>query len=222
VYTSSCGVWANSVLHPLTETDPRTNAYDNDYDLSKCLAEKSVREYCHKGLFTVIVNPPRVYGPGISRHSNAVNRFLSYLINSRIAFVPSAYDVQANYAFIDDVVNGHLLAMDKGLGGERYILGGENASYRRLLQLVKASTHVKNIFLPLPNVLATLFSWVEIMRAKICAHEPVLVPGVLRRFATSKTFDCNKAIRQLGYTITPLEKGIAITVDYLKNSYGKS
>ena len=222
VYTSTCGVWANSMLHPLTETDPRTNSYDNDYDLSKCLAEKSVREYCHKGLFTVIVNPPRVYGPGISTHSNAVNRFLSYLINSRIAFIPSANEVQANYAFIDDVVNGHLLAMEKGLGGERYILGGENASYRRLIQLVKASSQLKNVLLPLPNVLARLFSCIELIRAKISTHDPVIVPGVLRRLAISKTFDCNKAIRQLGYTITPLEKGIAITVDFLKNSYGNS
>src|SRR6476620_9814171 len=102
VYTSSCGVWASSIVHPLTETDPRTNAFNNDYDLSKFLAEKLVKEYSYKGLYTVIVNPPRVYGPGLIRHSNAVNRFLHYLVKNKIVFLPANKNAESNYAFIDD------------------------------------------------------------------------------------------------------------------------
>jgi dihydroflavonol-4-reductase/farnesol dehydrogenase len=202
--------------NPLTETDPRTAAFDNDYDLSKCLAEKLVKEYSYKGLFTVIVNPSRVYGPGIYRHSNGVNRFLLHLLRNKIAFVPANLDTEANYAFIDDVVNGHLLAMEHGLGGERYILGGENASYKRIIGFIKKSTSSKNIFLRLPETFLTAFSWIELMRGKINGHDPLIIPKIVKRFSLAKTFDCSKAIRQLGYTITPLEVGLQITLDHFK------
>lgn len=45
VYTSSCGVWGPCDDHLLIENDPRTESFDNDYDLSKYLAERSVKEY---------------------------------------------------------------------------------------------------------------------------------------------------------------------------------
>jgi len=106
VYTSSCGVWSPASNHLYTENDPRIGAFDNDYDLSKYLAEKAVREYGQKGLFTVIVNPPRVYGPGLERSSSAVNRFIHLLLAGRVSVLPWSLDTKANYTFIDDVVQG--------------------------------------------------------------------------------------------------------------------
>jgi nucleoside-diphosphate-sugar epimerase len=220
VYTSSCGVWGSSILHPLTETDPRTNAFNNDYDLSKFLAEKLVKEYSYKGLYTVIVNPPRVYGPGLMRHSNAVNRFLHYLVKNKIVFLPANKNSESNYAFIDDVVNGHILAMEKGLGGERYILGGENVSYEKLVHLAQQVGNFKNVLVRLPRFIAKAFSWIELLRSRMTAHDPILVPSAVERMFASKTLDSSKAIKQLGYTITPLEEGIRISIEYL-NAYEK-
>jgi len=215
VYTSSCGVCGSSILPPLTETDPRTNAFNNDYDLSKFLAEKLVKEYSYKGLYTVIVNPPRVYGPGLIRHSNAVNRFLHYLVKNKIVFLPANKNAESNYAFIDDVVNGHILAMEKGLGGERYILGGENVSYEKLVHLAQQVGNFKNVLVRLPRFIAKVFSWIEILRSRMTTHDPILVPSAVERMFAAKTLDSSKAIKQLGYSITPLEKGIYITIEYL-------
>lgn len=217
VYTSTCGVWSGSNDHLLIESDPRTGAFDNDYDLSKYLAEKLVREYCSKGLFTVIVNPPRVYGPGLLRHSSGVNRFIRHLMRKRIATLPWRMEAKANYAFIDDVVNGHILAMENGLGGEKYILGGENVSYKRFADTVKEMAGVKNFQVRVPPFLLKVFAQVELIRGKLNGHEPSITPNVAKRFELDKIFDCNKAIRQLGYSITPFEKGMKITIDYLKN-----
>ena len=219
VYTSTCGVWSACNDHLLIEDDPRTGAFDNDYDLSKYLAEKAVKEYCSKGLFTVIVNPPRVYGPGLVRHSSGVNRFILRLLESRISMLPWRLDTKANYAFIDDVVDGHILAMEKGLGGERYILGGENVSYRRFVDTVRGLSQNKNLQLRIPPFVLSAISHVELVRGKLNGHEPFITPDVARRFQQDKMFDCSKAMRQLNYCITPFEKGIKLTIDHLKNTH---
>lgn len=220
VYTSSCAVWAPCNGYLYTENDPNISSFNNDYDLSKFLAEKTVREYSYKGLFTVIVNPPRVYGPGQHRLSNAVNRFICFLLNKRIAPLPWRLETKANYAFIDDVVKGHIMAMEKGLGGERYILGGENISYKKFIEVVKQITRVKNILLRTPDSFVKTYSWIELMRGKLNGHEPLLTPQMVKRFNLDKMMDSSKAIRQLGYAITPFEKGMQITIDHLKkNNY---
>jgi len=217
VFTSTCGVWGPSKDHLLIESDPRTTSFDNDYDLSKYLAEKSVKEYCSKGLFTVIVNPPRVYGPGLPRQSSGVNRLILHLINKKISTMPWHLEVRANYAFIDDVVNGHILAMENGLGGERYILGGENISYKRFMETVKGVAKTKNICIRVPPFLLKAFSQVELARGRLNGHEPLITPNITKRMQLDKIFDCSKAIRQLGYQITPFEEGMKITIDDLKN-----
>jgi nucleoside-diphosphate-sugar epimerase len=216
VYTSSCAVWAPCNGYLYTENDPNISSFNNDYDLSKFLAEKLVREYSYKGLFTVIVNPPRVYGPGQYRFSNAVNRFICWLLNKKITPVPWHLETKANYAFIDDIVKGHIMAMEKGLGGERYILGGENISYRKFIDTVKKISGVKNIFIRTPSLFTKTYGWLELMRGKLNGHEPLLTPQMIERFTIDKMMDSSKAIKQLGYSITPFEEGMNITIDYLK------
>lgn len=218
VYTSSCGVWGPDEHHIYSENDPRITSFDSDYDLSKYLAEKLVREYCYKGLFTVIVNPPRVYGPGLERYSNAINRFIKQILNKKMVPLPWNLNTKANYSFIDDVINGHILAMEKGLGGERYILGGENISYRKLIQTIIAYSQYKPVFIRIPSAIIQAWAWLELGLAKFSNYNPIFTPKLARRIQASKMFDSSKAIRQLGYTITPFEKGIQTTIDHLKTN----
>jgi len=217
VYTSSCGVWSASKNHLYTENDPRIASFDNDYDLSKHLAERLVKDYCKKGLFAVIVNPPRIYGPGLNRSSSGVNRFVHLLMKNRLILVPWFLDSKANYSFIDDVVRGHLLAMEKGSSCERYILGGENVSYRRFIEIFKKISGTRKMVIRVPSWLLRSWGFIEMMRGKFSDHDPVLTPGMVRRFNLDKMFDCSKAIKQLGYVITPFELGLQRTIDHLKN-----
>lgn len=217
VYTSSCGVWGPDEQHVFTENDPRITSFDSDYDLSKYLAEKLVREYCFKGLFTVIVNPPRVFGPGLDRYSNAVNRFIKQVLDKRIVPLPWNLDTKATYAFIDDVIKGHILAMEKGLGGERYIMGGENISYKKLIQTICALSGVKPVFIRIPSAIFQSWAWIELAMTKLSRYEPTFTPKLAKRFQLSKMFDCSKAIRQLGYKITSFDEGMQTTIDHLKS-----
>ena len=220
VHTSTCGVWTPCNGYIYNENDPNISSFNNDYDLSKFLAEKTVKEYSLKGLFTVIVNPPRIYGPGQHRYSNGVSRFICQLLNNKISPLPWRLEAKGNYAFIDDVVNGHIQAMEKGLNGERYILGGENISYKEFIEIVKRITGVKNLFPRIHPFISCAWAWIELMRGKFCSHDPMITPHMVKRFEIDKLFDSSKAIRHLGYSITPVEEGIRITIDYLKkNNY---
>ena len=135
----------------------------------------------------------------------------------RLAFVPSCDNVVANYAFVDDVVTGHFLAMEKGLGGEKYILGGENLSYRSFFQTIKQHTDKKIRLIRIPKLLLKIWSLFYMSICILLKKETHISPKVVNRLAQNRALSCDKAIRQLGYSITPFSEGIQKTIHHLKN-----
>ena len=217
VFTSSGAVIGPSGKYPMSENDPRIAAFENDYEISKHWAEELVKEYCRRGLFAIIVVAPRVYGPGHECNGNTMNVLLKNILSLRLAFVPSYDNVVANYAFVDDVVTGHFLAMDKGLGGEKYILGGENLSYRSFFQLIKQNTGKKIGLIRIPKLLLKIFSFFYMSICALAGKETHISPKVVDRLAQDRALSSDKAIRQLGYSITPFSIGIHKTILHLKN-----
>ncbi len=214
VYTSSAAVFGPSFNSLICEKDPRMISFRSDYDLSKQLAEYQVKEYAQKGLFSVIVNPTRVYGPGLLSHSNAFCRMLLDGMKGKFVFIPGGKSVISNYAFIDDVVEGHIKAMQWGISGERYILGGENIAYEEVLRILK--NEVKRIrLIPLSLNAMQLLGYFELVRNKISGLEPLITPAAAKRFFLDATFSNDKAIRQLCYSITPFNVGLKQTIDYV-------
>ncbi|HET7897753.1 MAG TPA: NAD-dependent epimerase/dehydratase family protein, partial [Flavisolibacter sp.] len=114
VFTSSCAVLGPSESRPLAEDDPRFTPFENDYEISKHCAEELVKEYVRRGLPAVIVALPRVYGPGLLTKGNPVSHLIQKTLKRRIAFIPTEKNIVGNYVYIDDVVNGHFDALEKG------------------------------------------------------------------------------------------------------------
>ncbi|MGB4774232.1 MAG: NAD-dependent epimerase/dehydratase family protein [Daejeonella sp.] len=216
VFTSSVAVLGSSLRYPLTENDPRIKTFENDYELTKSLAENLVKEYNTKGLPGVIVTLPRVYGPGYGVYSNGVNKFISWALTKKRIIVPSRQTNEANYVFIDDVLKGHQLAMLKGLPGEKYIIGGENASYKKLFSTILELTGQRTKLIKIPYKLVKAGSYLAYLYAKITAKDHSVSPKILDSLFTNRAVSCQKAIDQLGYTITPLHIGIQKTIEYLK------
>lgn len=215
VFTSSGAVIGPSGKYPMSENDPRIVAFENDYEISKHWAEELVKEYSRKGLFATIVAAPRVYGPGHECNGNTMNALLKTILSMRIAFVPSCDKVVANYAFVDDVVNGHFLAMEKGLGGEKYILGGENLSYRSFFQTIKQQAGKQIRLIRIPTFLLRLWSLLYMTVCNLIGKETHLSPRVVDRLAQNRALSCEKAIRQLGYSVTPFAEGMQKTILHL-------
>lgn len=219
VYTSSTAVFGISLNEPLSENDPRIIGFNNDYDLSKCMAEKLVMDYAENGLHALIVNPSRVYGPGVETYSNPFTRLLNALIKGKVVPFPKCPGVIANYSYVHDVVDGHVLAMKYGRPGERYILGGENISYKEMLSVVKELLPSSRL-LPLPKMLLQAAGTMQLLRFYCTNKQPAFTPAAINRYYTNSAFTCAKAIEELKYKITPFKKGLTETILHLKQTYG--
>ncbi|HET9825282.1 MAG TPA: NAD-dependent epimerase/dehydratase family protein [Chitinophagaceae bacterium] len=217
VYTSSTAVFGTSINQPLCEDDPRTIGFKNDYDLSKCIAEKLVKEYAANGLNALIVNPSRVYGPGNATFSNPFTRLLKAAIKGNPIPIPQCPDVVANYSYVHDVVEGHILAMKFGKQGERYILGGENVSYRRFVEVVGEVIPVKSV-LPIPKFLLKVAGLLQLARFAITKKPPTFTPATVDRYYTNTAFSCRKAMEQLHYHVTPFKQAMTNTIHHLKQN----
>lgn len=217
VFTSTGAVLGPSGKYPMSEKDPRIIAFENDYEISKHWAEQLVKEYCRKGLFAVIVAAPRVYGPGPDSAAAPINNLIKKILSMKTGFVPSCVEVVANYAYVDDVVNGHFLALDKGVGGEKYILGGENISYQTFFKTIQTYAGKKIRLLQIPVGLIKAWSVVHLMIYKLTGRSTQVSPRVVDRIRKNRALSCEKALKQLGYCITPFNEGIHKTILHLQN-----
>jgi nucleoside-diphosphate-sugar epimerase len=218
VFTSTGAVLGPSGKYPMTENDPRIIAFENDYEISKHWAEELVKEYCRKGLFAMIVAAPRVYGPGLFTTGNVFDRLLSKVFSMKMAFIPSKGEVVANYAFVDDVIEGHFLALEYGLAGEKYILGGENLSYNAFFHAVRQYAGKKIWLIRIPRSLLITWSFFHMIIHRMAGKQTNISPVIIKRLLQNRALSSDKAIRQLGYTITPFKTGINKTILHIKNS----
>lgn len=216
VFTSTCGVIGASLKEPLTENDPRIAAFNNDYELTKFLAENLVKEYKDKGLHTIIVSLSKVFGPGIETHPISVNRMIKKVIDGKPTFIPSPGSYLSNFCFIDDVVRGHELAMEKGLNGEKYILGGENVSYTEFFKTLKSISSSKAAIIPAPKYMAKIVAGIQWVKHKVTNEDLSFTLKGLTHIYCNKAFSSQKAIQHLGYTITPLKNSLESTIQFLK------
>lgn len=216
VFTSSCGVIGPSLGKPMNENDPRVVSFDNDYEFSKFLAEKLVMEYREKGLYTVIVSLSKVYGPGIETHPISVNTEIKKFVHGKPALIPKPGNLATNYCFIDDVVEGHILAMKNGTSGEKYILGGENISYIDLFQKIRSLSGTKARIIQVPKFIVKLWAFMQWVQFELTNKEPFVTNKGIKQIFCNKIFSSEKAIRELGYHLTALEEGLQQTIQFLK------
>ena len=218
VYTSTLSTFGPALFHvPITETQPRIASYSNDYELTKSMSEEVVSEYVKKGLSCTILSLTRVYGPGLKTYSNGVNSIISKIMNDKILFVPSKLNIEANYVFINDVLNAELLALEKGKSGEKYIIGGENSDYNTLFDQIKEITKSKiAIFQVDYDLVKNSIAFMNNLNS-FFGKSFLLTPKVLDALFTNRSASSQKAISSLNYKSTSLRKGLKQTINYLSN-----
>jgi nucleoside-diphosphate-sugar epimerase len=217
VFTSSAAIYGASNGAPMSEDDIRNHGFFTDYESSKFIAEERVQHFVRKGLDVVIVHPTKVYGPGIWTESNAVSQLIKLFLEGEWHVIPGDGRMIGNFSFIDDVVNGHLLAMLKGRPGEKYILGGVNISFNDFFQQLKKISGKEFLTWHVPYRMMMLYGWQEEVIAKLFGKEPKITRPWIRKYNHDLALSSNKAIRELGYCITPFEDGLSKTIEWLNS-----
>ena len=202
LYTSSF-----VAIPPKGRTEPLVA---NDYQRTKVAADRLADEAVRGGAPLVRVYPGVVYGPGSFTEGNLVGRLIADHLAHKLPGLVGPEN-RWSYAYVDDVAAGHCAALEHGRVGGRYALGGENAPQRRVFEIVQRLTG-RRPPLRIPFPVADLLGAAEEMRVTLFGGTPLITRGAVDIFRHDWSLDSAEAVRELGYTIMPLEDGVARTV----------
>jgi nucleoside-diphosphate-sugar epimerase len=221
VFTSTASLISGSVKNPIRENDPLLEPLDDDYSASKFMAEQMVLKASRPGFETVAVNPPRVYGPSFVGN-NPVNNLVKGYLKRRFYFVPGDGSFSANYAFVDDVADGHILAMEKGKPGERYILGGENHSYNSFYSILESQLKLKRKGFGMPQGVMKAVGLVSELITRLSGRAPFVTSSMVDKLYSNRMLSIEKAEKELGYRPIPLAEGLRRTIESIQGqNHGK-
>jgi nucleoside-diphosphate-sugar epimerase len=217
VYTSSSGVLGPSAGEPVTEQTVRNIPFAIEYDQTKKMGEDLVIAYSKKGLCALSVNPSKVFGPGATSHSLTTNAIIQDFIKKKFTFIPYPGTFKVCFAFIDDVVTGHILAMEKGRPGEIYILGGNNISYFDFFDRIRSLAKMNARIIQVPKSIVRTWAHFQQLNNKITGAAIRFPVKAVDHAYNNYIFSSEKAIKELGYKITPLDQAISDTIQYINN-----
>jgi dihydroflavonol-4-reductase len=212
VYTSSVATLVPRDDAPADETRAATPAQAvGAYKRSKVVAERLVEAMvAQRGLPAVIVMPSTPIGPRDVRPT-PTGRVIVEAANGKM---PAFVDSGLNLVHVDDVATGHLLALEHGTIGERYILGGTDVMLGAMLAEIAALVGRKPPLLRIPRAPLFPLAWANEQIARITGGDPFLTVDSLRMARYRMFFSSAKAARELGYRPRPHRQALVDALDW--------
>jgi dihydroflavonol-4-reductase len=205
--TSTTAVFGLSHLL-LDESSPRLGLHSwINYARSKALAEARVLE---SGLDVVVLNPTHILGPQ-DRQNWA--RLAQLIYRNKL---PGAPPGTGSFADVREVAAAHLRAFEVGQSGQNYILGGAQASFLQLVQLIAKELDRKAPNRATPAFILHALARLKAMIAAVTGKEPDITPESAALVCHPMQIDCRKAQTELGLRITPLPVLVADMVAWLR------
>ena len=216
VYTSSV-----ATLKPIEEAPPtkppatRRQAPSAPTKRSKVVAERLVEAMIRdEGLQAVTVHPSTPIGPRDVKPTPTGR----IIVETAMGKMPAFLDTGLNLAHVDDVAEGHLLALDRGQIGQSYVLGGEDVSLRDMLTGIDEITGRRSSRFQMPR--APLYPLAHLAEAvaSVTGKEPFLTKDALKMAKHHMFFSSAKAIQELGYKARPYREGLADAIDWFRRA----
>jgi dihydroflavonol-4-reductase len=224
VYTSSVatlGLWNTKAGRPSDENDVAdlSHLYGN-YKQTKYVAEHEVLRLAAQGAPVVLVLPTMPHGPFDHRPTPSGKVVLDYL-NGRI---PGYVDTAMNVAHVDDLAEGHLLALEQGRQGRSYICGGDNITMAQLLDLLSNVTGLPRAQRRFPSTFPMLAGTVsQFLEGSLLRREPRVPLEAAQMATTVMTFDDSRARGELGYRSRPAALALYDSAKwFVENGYVKA
>jgi dihydroflavonol-4-reductase len=214
VYTSSVatiGIPADGT--PGDEQTPNDiAAMIGHYKRSKFMAEQAAIDAARSGLPVVIVNPSTPVGPGDVKPTPTGQ----LVLDAAAGRMPAYVDTGLNIVHVDDVAAGHLLAFHRGRTGERYILGGEDMTLRRILGEIARIVGRRPPRIRLPYSAVLPIAYLAEGIAKVTGRSGRVTLEGVRMSRKRMFFSSAKAVRDLGYGWRPPTEAFADAVRWFR------
>lgn len=184
------------------------------YPRSKLLAEQAVEDGVRGGLDAVVAIPTEPLGPG-DETLTPPTRMIIDLLNGR---TPATIDCMLNFVAATSLAHGFIAARDRGRRGERYVLGGENVSMRRLLDALEKASGRMMPKAQLPYAVAVAAGVIDTgIVARFTGKAPRAPLTGVRLAGRRVTFSSEKAARELGWRSAPFEEALKSAVDWFRD-----
>lgn len=222
VYTSTVGVIRASVNGVPSDEETPVCFGDmvGDYKKSKFLAEQEVYGFIGKGLPAVIVNPSTPVGPMDTKPTPTGKMIVDFLRGH----MPAYLDTGLNFVAVEDVAEGHLLAAEFGMVGQRYILGNRNMTLREFFECLGRVSGRRPARVRLPYLPVLIAAYCDEAISKLVSgRRPVIPLSGVKMAKYFMYFDPSKAVRELGMPQRPVEGALKRAVDWFsENGYAKT
>lgn len=215
VYTSTVGALGYPVNgRPSTEETPVSiDSMIGHYKRSKFLAEAEARKLAQAGCPIVIVNPSTPVGSWDLKPTPTGQMIVDYL-NGKM---PGYVETGLNLIDVEDVAEGHLLAMQHGRLGERYILGGRNLMLAEILTILARISRRPVPRAKIPWAVAYGAACVSTGVAWCTGRAPTIPLEGVRMARKIMFFDAGKAVRELGLPQQPVEQALEKAVRWFRD-----
>ena len=216
VYTSSVaaiGVRPNG-LSATEQYQSKPEDLISAYKRSKYWAEQEVVNAVGEGQDIVIVNPTSPIGPWDVKPTPTGEIVLRFLRRQMPAFV----DTGLNFISVKDVCRGHILALEKGKTGDRYILGNQNLSLQEFLLQLSYLTGLSAPKIKLPHWLPLGAAWVDERLLTQFGKVPNLSIDSVRMSQQKMYYDASKAVKELGLPQTDLQVSIMASIEWFRSN----
>lgn len=208
VYTSSALTIGEPPGQIAQETTPHRGYFLSHYERAKYEAEQVTLALARQGLPVVVLNPCSVQGPG--RLHGTARIFLDYL-NGRLPMVCGHW---FSFLYIDDCVEAHFRAAERGRVGERYLLSGASVTTGELLEILETVTGFRRrpwqVGRGVALVLGAAMEW----EARFTGRRPRFCREMARTILHGGRYDSSKAARELEISFTSMREMVTKTVSW--------
>ena len=214
VYTSSVaaiGVRKDGLPADETYQSP-VDKLIGDYKKSKYYAEQEAIKAVKAGQDIVIVNPSTPIGK-LDLKPTPTGEIIVRFLERKMPFY---FDTGLNLIDVEDVAWGHILALEKGKTGDRYILGNQNLTFAQLLGKLESITGLSAPKNTIPYWIPYSVAWLEENVLTKLGKKPTIAVDGVRMSRQKMFYDGSKAVKELGLPQSSLDDALHKAVEYFQ------
>ena len=213
VYTSSVATMGFKADGTIVNEDTPVSLADmiGHYKRSKFLGEQEAIRAAQAGQHVMILNPTTPIGAGDAKPT-PTGRIIVDFLNKKF---PAYVDTGLNLVDVEEVARMHVVTLERGTPGERYILGGENLTLKQILDRMSSISGLPSPTMKVPHGVAMTFAFFdEMITGRLRGKEPRATVEAVRMGKKMMFASSVKAERELGFQVLPVYPALRTAIDW--------